>query len=54
MERFNCLEALASYCLDEECGKPDWCQGADLDQDCVVDFVDFTLFDGCSIEVVRE
>jgi len=48
------LSVLSSYWLDLGCGQPDWCGGIDLDQNAVVDFVDFALFDGCCIEVVRE
>jgi hypothetical protein len=43
---------LASYWLQTDCGKPDWCGGADLNQDSVVNFADLALFDGCCIEVV--
>ena len=48
------LGILASYWLEQECERADWCEGADLDQDSVVDFVDLALFDGCCIEVVGE
>jgi len=48
------LDVFTSYWLEEDCGKPDWCGGVDLDQNAVVDFIDFALFDGCCIEVVRE
>jgi hypothetical protein len=51
---FKHLGILASYWLEQECDKPDWCEGADLDQDSAVDFVDLALFDGCCIEVVGE
>jgi hypothetical protein len=51
---FKHLGILASHWLEGECDKPDWCEGADLDQDSVVDFVDLALFDGCCIEVVGE
>jgi hypothetical protein len=50
----NYLGTLASYWLDQDCGEPDWCGGADFDQDSRVNFRDFALFDGCCIEVVRE
>jgi hypothetical protein len=49
---FKHLGVLASYWLEAECDKPDWCEGADLDQDSGVDFVDLALYDGCCIEVV--
>ena len=48
------LAVLASHWLEAECGKPDWCEGADVDQDSVVNLVDISLFDGCCIEVVAE
>ena len=38
------LAVFASYWLDVDCGKPDWCGGVDLDRNSVVDFVDFALF----------
>jgi len=51
---FEALALLSSHWLDSDCGKPDWCSGFDLDQDSVVNFVDFALFDGCCIEVVKQ
>jgi hypothetical protein len=36
------------------CGAPDWCDGADLDQDSVVNFVDVALLDGCCFEVIKD
>jgi hypothetical protein len=51
---FEYLAVLASHWLEADCGTPDWCGGADLDQDSLVNFVDFALFDGCCIEIVRE
>jgi hypothetical protein len=45
---------LALHWLEGECGRPNWCHGLDLDQDSVVDFKDFALFDGCCIEVAEE
>jgi hypothetical protein len=48
------VASLASRWLETTCGKPDWCIGLDLDQDSIVNFRDFALFDGCCIEVVRE
>jgi predicted outer membrane repeat protein len=36
------------------CGAPDWCNGADLDQDTLVNFVDVALLDGCCIEVIKD
>ena len=52
----NDLEALAliaSYWLAEDCRKPHWCDGADMNQDGVVNIVDFALFDSCCIEVIK-
>ena len=48
------LAAFASHWLEADCRPPDWCRGADVDHSSVVDFVDFALFDGCCIEVVKE
>jgi len=48
------LGILASRWLDTGCGKPDWCGGCDLGRDSAVNFVDFTLFDGCYIKVITE
>jgi hypothetical protein len=50
----RCVAVFASYWLEQECGRPDWCGGADFDQDSVVSLVDFALFDGCCIELVAE
>jgi predicted outer membrane repeat protein len=36
------------------CSGPDWCDGADLDQDSVVNFVDVALLDGCCFEVIKD
>ncbi|MHC4620847.1 MAG: hypothetical protein ACYTEQ_24130, partial [Planctomycetota bacterium] len=51
---FKHLADLTSYWLEESCDQPDWCSGLDLDQDSGIDFIDYALFDGCCIEVVRE
>ncbi|MBA7641265.1 hypothetical protein ES703_48941 [subsurface metagenome] len=48
------LGVLASHWLEGGCGAPDWCGGVDLDHNSVVDFVDFAMFDGCCIEVIRQ
>lgn len=48
------LGVLSFYWLEADCGAPDWCAGIDLDQNTVVDFIDFALFDGCCIEVVKD
>jgi len=48
------LGVLASHWLEQDCGKPAWCDGLDVDQDSVVNFVDFAMFDGCCIEIITE
>jgi parallel beta-helix repeat protein len=48
------LAVFATYWLVESCSKPKWCGGHDLDQNSIVDLVDFALFDGCCIEVISE
>ncbi|MHC4618732.1 MAG: right-handed parallel beta-helix repeat-containing protein [Planctomycetota bacterium] len=48
------LAVLASQWLQTDCGEPDWCTGFDLDRNSVVNFVDFTLFDGCCIQVIAD
>jgi hypothetical protein len=45
---------LASYWLEADCSPPDWCGGLDIDQDSVVDWLDFAMSDGCCIEIIRE
>jgi hypothetical protein len=47
------LSVVASKWLSV-CGVPDWCDGADLDQDTVVNFVDVSLMDGCCFEVIKD
>jgi hypothetical protein len=47
------LDVLASHWLSV-CSAPDWCNGADLDQDSEVNFVDFALLDGCCFEVIKD
>jgi hypothetical protein len=51
---FECLAVFASYWLQTECGKPDWCGGFDLNEDSVVNFLDFAMFDACCIEIITE
>ncbi len=48
------LAVFATYWLQDSCSKPKWCSGTDLDQNSIVDLVDFALFDGCCIEVISE
>ena len=45
---------LAYYWLGADCGPPDWCGGLDVDQDSVVDWLDFAMSDGCCIKVIEE
>jgi len=45
---------LASYWLGADCGPPDWCGGLDVDQDSIVDWLDFAMSDGCCFEVIEE
>ncbi|MHC4789989.1 MAG: right-handed parallel beta-helix repeat-containing protein [Planctomycetota bacterium] len=35
------LATLASYWLNEDCRRPDWCGGLDIDHSSTVDFIDF-------------
>jgi len=51
---FEYIGVLSSHWLEGGCGAPDWCGGGDLDHSSVVDFVDFAIFDGCCIEVIRQ
>jgi len=48
------LAVFASYWLDEDCGAPDWCSGFDLDQNSVVNFLDFAIFDKCCVEIITQ
>jgi hypothetical protein len=48
------LGVLTSHWLEAGCGAPDWCGGVDLDHNSLVDLVDFAMFDGCCIEVIRQ
>ena len=40
---FKHLAFLSSQWLRADCSKPDWCQGADIDQDSVVNLYDFAF-----------
>ncbi|MHC4088247.1 MAG: lectin like domain-containing protein [Planctomycetota bacterium] len=51
---FEYLTIFVSDWLETNCNSPDWCTGLDRDQNSVVNFVDFALFDGCCIEVVSD
>ena len=43
--RMEHLLALASNWLKEDCGKPHWCNGQDINADSVVDLRDFVLIE---------
>jgi hypothetical protein len=40
---FEYLAFLSSQWLRADCSKPDWCQGADIDQDSVVNLYDYAI-----------
>ncbi|HUT30516.1 MAG TPA: hypothetical protein VMX13_12050 [Sedimentisphaerales bacterium] len=44
------VAGLSLHWLETGCGPPDWCEGSDVDRDSTVNFADFALLDGCSIE----
>jgi predicted outer membrane repeat protein len=50
----NRIAVFASHWLESGCGVPDWCSGTDLDYSSTVNFIDFTIFDSCCIEVVEK
>ncbi|MFC1782224.1 right-handed parallel beta-helix repeat-containing protein [Planctomycetota bacterium] len=52
----NVLETLAmmaSRWLERGCAKPSWCDGADLNQDSMVNMVDYALFVGSCLDTSR-
>ena len=51
---FEYLGLFVSHWLEGDCIEPDWCGGADLNADSVVNFLDFALLDRCCIEVTEE
>ena len=51
---FDHLAILVSQWLQEDCTKPHWCDGADLNADSVVNFLDFALLAPCCIEVIAK
>jgi len=51
---FDHLAILVSHWLECDCDQPDWCGGADLNADSVVNFLDFALLDRCCFEVIAE
>jgi len=52
-DKIKHLAIVASHWLSA-CSGPDWCGGADLDQDTFVNFVDVALVDGCCFEVIKD
>ncbi len=42
---FDHLAILVSHWLEDDCRRPHWCDGADLNRDSVVNFLDFALLD---------
>jgi hypothetical protein len=51
---FEALDLLVSHWLECDCSRPDWCGGADLNSDSVVNLIDFALLNGCCFEVPEE
>ncbi|MHC4739415.1 MAG: RCC1 domain-containing protein, partial [Planctomycetota bacterium] len=51
---FEYLDLFVSYWLETYCIEPDWCGGADLNADSLVNFLDFALLERCCIEVPEE
>jgi hypothetical protein len=49
----NRIADFASHWLESGCGAPDWCSGTDLDYSSTVNFIDFTMFDSCCVEVIE-
>jgi len=45
---FEQLVILVSHWLESDCHQPDWCGGADINADSIVNFIDFALLEsGC-------
>jgi hypothetical protein len=51
---FEYLTIFVPYWRETNCSSPEWCADLDLDQDSVVNFVDFAMFENCCIEAVRD
>ncbi|MFC1738493.1 hypothetical protein ACFL1G_05525, partial [Planctomycetota bacterium] len=51
---FEYLAVFVSYWLETNCSSPDWCAGLDLNQDSIINFIDFAMFESCCIEVPEE
>jgi hypothetical protein len=45
------LVQLSTHWLEENCKKPHWCNGMDLNQDSVVNLIDFALLQTCCFEI---
>jgi hypothetical protein len=51
---FDHLAVLVSHWLQEDYSKPHWCGGSDINQDSVVNFIDFALLAPCCIKVIKQ
>jgi len=51
---FEHLADLAFHWLETNCNKPDWCIGLDINQDSIVNFIDFALYNSYLTETVEE
>jgi hypothetical protein len=45
------IGTVAAYWLGADCGEREWCVGADVDRDGVVNFADLALRGSCCIEI---
>ena len=52
--KLSYIADFTSHWLQIDSGKSNWCSYLDLNDDSVINFIDFALLDGCSIEVIRE
>jgi hypothetical protein len=48
------LTTFVSDWLETNCNSPDWCIGLDVNQDSIIDFIDFAMFETCCIEVPED
>ena len=53
-DQLGTLLAVVTHWLAEDCAKPKWCAGADINQDGQVNLVDYALLDGCCVEVMGQ
>jgi len=53
-DHLRVLHAIVNHWLETDCHKPKWCEGADVNQDTMVNLLDDALIDGCSAEVIRD